>query len=483
MAWIDITSGTSSPEGFNWNTEQDKLKRKRAAALTLRDLALKDQQGQFIRNGDFIGFTGGNTLASAAAQIASAYFSKNAEKEGDAMASDIDKMSNEAFLTETNKLDALFKPKANPTGSMQGLDTAGSQPTSAQAFPVRDRPVDVRPLDEAPPSPVVPFAKAPSLSPEQQNAMAAKLNVEQQGALPTPKIAAQTINPGASSAAAEPPARSGLMPDLAPRATPPAPTPAAQQPSQGEVLAQLHAISKTGPMGQQFASQQLQQLYGPKANGYEFKDVNGKLVAVNPRNPKDTMVVFDGGAKPEVAAAAKKDRREEVKLWGEQRRTVGEAKERLDAAGNAITRLQDGIALAQDVGIRGIFSSGWENAKAAIKENPKLRNLEMLDSELLLDAATALKGAMSDKDLEFIRQGAPNKNSTVEERLQWAERILPRLQSAQQRAQKLHAGERATAKELGIPEFMDAEEDAPSQPQQGQQWYSQPYKRGTTLRP
>lgn len=520
--WIDIMGTDSekpSVEGFNYATEQDKLKRRRTAAQLLKDQALKDQQGQYMKHGDFVGFSGGNTLASTAGRILSAYLGTKSDKGADAYASEIDKTSDAAFMEQANKLDALLNPKAatetpSSTGSMQGAETVSQQPVTptaepAQSFPVREPSVESRPLPPAAPSAPTdagagrgfvveaPGARAaaaampPANGGQRRGGTVAEMRRNAyvaggdqpvppfQGAgatgswdapAPTPptppaaapKMAAQAMNP--TPAAPQAPAATqqptGLMPDMTPRAAPPAPpaAPAAPKVSQSEVLSQLHSIAKTGPMGQQFASAQLQQMFGPKANGYEFKDVNGKLVAVNPRNPKDAMVVFDGGAKPEVAAAAKKDRREEVKLWGEQRRTVGEAKERLDGAGSAITRLQDGITLAKDVNIRGLFSSGWEQVKGAVKENPKLRNLEMLDSELLLDAATALKGAMSDKDLEFIRQGAPNKTSTVDERLIWAERVLPRLQAAQARAQKLYQGELNTAKELGIPEFSDDEE-------------------------
>lgn len=520
MAWIDIMgTGTDKPsvEGFNYATEQEKLKRKRAAAQTLKDMALKDQQGQFMKHGDFVGFTGGNTLASTAGRILSAYLSKDAEKGSDTYASEIDKTSDAAFMEQAKKLDELLNPKVDPTASMQGSETVSQQPVEpsaptqgAQAFPVREQPaLEPRPLEPAVPAAAIgagagrgfvveaPGARAaaaampPANGGQRRGGTVAELrrnayvaggdqpipgaDVPPAPVVPpaaAPKVAAAAINPPAPPVPTPQPPASGLMPDMAPRSAPPAPpatvppapsAPAAPKVSQAEVLSQLHSIAKTGPMGQQFASAQLQQMFGPKANGLEFKAVkqgdNEVLVAVNPRTGA-SQVVWGGQGGP--STASKKDRREEVKLWGEQRRTVGEAKERLDGAGNAITRLQDGITLAKDVNIRGLLSSGWEQAKGAFKENPKLRNLEMLDSELLLDAATALKGAMSDKDLEFIRQGAPNKTSSVDERLIWAERVLPRLQAAQARAQKLYQGELNTAKELGIPEFMDDEETSPA---------------------
>lgn len=546
MAWIDIMSNTDKPEleGFNYATEQDKLKRKRSAAQLLKDQAMQNQQGQFFKHGDFVGYTGGNTLASTAARLVSAYLGSKADKSADAYAADIDKTSDAAFTERTKALDTLLngtseKPATDGTSSMAGADQVGQQPVSqpepAQSYGVPSPQVDMKPLESVTPSPQAaaaamgagggrgfvneaPGARAAALALPPANGgqrrggtpaeMRRNAFVAMGGdatpapafqgggatgswdapeptapVAPSPKIAAQVVAPQQPAPVPQPrPVQpTGLMPSTEPRPMPPQMpqaqpqpvVPAAKQPSQAEVLSQLHSIAKTGPMGQQFASAQLQQLFGPKANGYEFKAVkqgdNEVLVAVNPRTgATQTVWQGSGSVSPEKAAAqriaAGKDRREEVKLWGEQRRQVAAAQEQAQGAEQAMADFNNALSLAKDVGIQGMFSMGWEKAKNLIKENPKYADLDKLaNTETLRFMNEYLKGAPSDREGQRVAATRPQADATVQEWLQWGERALPVLQRAQARAKALHDGELNTARELGIPEYVEAPSAAPTE--------------------
>lgn len=439
MAWIDIMNTDSEkPEvqGFNWATEQEKLKRKRSAAQLLKDQAMQNQQGQYVKHGDYIGFTGGNTLASTAARLLSAYMGSKSDKAADAYASEIDKTSDAAFMEQASKLDALLNPKPEPTASTQGLGTVSQQPTTpqpepAQSFPVREQPaMEARPLEPAPPQAPVGAGAGRGFVVEPPGARAAAAAMppanggQRRGGTPNemrrnayvagggepapafqgngatgswdappppppaaPKVAAQAINPPAPAAPQQAaPQPSGLMPDMTPRAAPPAPAaqpapsaPAAPKVSQAEVLGQLHAIAKTGPMGQQFASAQLQQVFGPKANGFEFKAVkqgdNEVLVAVHPRTGATQVVWQGGGGQPSVAQQRENREAEEARQkLAEKNRGRTEAVAMNDYA---LRKIDELLPKAGDAtGMGGKFNN-WFNSVTGIPTDAAVATEEL----------------------------------------------------------------------------------------------------------
>lgn len=234
-------------------------------------------------------------------------------------------------------------------------------------------------------------------------------------------------------------------------------------PTKADVIQQIVRISNTGPLGQQLAQQQLAQMFGRKAGTMEFKEVNGKLIALDPRTGQNMVVYADPDKAAAEQNASTKATREKVTSWGEQRRVLNEAQARVGEADGAITNLSKTLELAKDVGIRGYMSQKWNQVSNVFKENPKYAALNFVASDGLLNAAQSLKGAMSDKDLQFITKSRPGADSTVQEWLLYAEQALPMLQRAQAKAQKLYGSELRTARELGIPEYMQ-DVDEPSAP-------------------
>lgn len=83
--FVDLmgNSTPSDPSKFDYDTAAQKVKRQRAAAQALQDFGAQQNQGQLIKNGDFIGFAGGNTLGSTLARLASAALSVPANDAAD----------------------------------------------------------------------------------------------------------------------------------------------------------------------------------------------------------------------------------------------------------------------------------------------------------------------------------------------------------------------------------------------------------------
>lgn len=68
-------SAPADPSSFDYDTAAQKVQRQRAAAQALQSLGMQTNQGQFVKNGDFIGYAGGNTVGSTLAHLAAAALS------------------------------------------------------------------------------------------------------------------------------------------------------------------------------------------------------------------------------------------------------------------------------------------------------------------------------------------------------------------------------------------------------------------------
>jgi hypothetical protein len=161
MAWIDTSTKVNSDlDSFNYGTEADKLKRRRAAAQALQEQALRPAQGQFIKNGDYMGYVGGDNLLTAAMKVAGAYGGKQMNDGIDSAQGDLDSTSMKALayqlgnrpwddraraaqgaqnaLAEGDALDARNNPQ---TVSQAAPQPAQSFPVSAPQVQTTDLPV------------------------------------------------------------------------------------------------------------------------------------------------------------------------------------------------------------------------------------------------------------------------------------------------------------------------------------------------------
>ena len=92
MAFFD-PQDPQQQTAFNYGTEQDKIKRRRALADMLMQQSQQQNQGQFIKSGDFTGFAGGNTLGSTLARGLMAYLGTKTQGNADQQQGQLDQRS------------------------------------------------------------------------------------------------------------------------------------------------------------------------------------------------------------------------------------------------------------------------------------------------------------------------------------------------------------------------------------------------------
>lgn len=81
--WFGGPTTPSDPNTFDYDTALQKVQRQRAAAQALQQMGMQGNQGQFVKNGDFIGYAGGNTLGSTMARVAAGLLSVKANDNAD----------------------------------------------------------------------------------------------------------------------------------------------------------------------------------------------------------------------------------------------------------------------------------------------------------------------------------------------------------------------------------------------------------------
>jgi hypothetical protein len=84
--WYSNLFGNSTPADpstFDYDTSAQKVQRQRAAAQALQALGMQNNQGQFIKSGDFMGYAGGNTVGSTIARVVAAALGGAANENAD----------------------------------------------------------------------------------------------------------------------------------------------------------------------------------------------------------------------------------------------------------------------------------------------------------------------------------------------------------------------------------------------------------------
>jgi len=377
--------------GFNYGSEQEKLKRRQQAIALLQQQALGRPQGSFVSNGAGTFYAGENGGLTSIARLASAALSSKANKDLDSEISDLDKTSQDALAYRLDRFDELGRPRkpsvepfnaARDSQAANILSGEAAEP-AAETMPVPSN--DAQPMslpqitNDKVPAPLRQAAAAALVDPAARvgtekgratsgmtladaNANAAAKNSSVLGdikantdarnqrvaALLNPKLAPQPQTGGATGSwgpqapavptppMAQAPAQVPPMPlpptnpaeqlPPVPMEAPPQAAAAAANPivdanpgtvtqpeqvSRGDVLKELMGIANTGPMGQQIATSQLNQMFGGKNGEYKVelsRDPNtGELAAVrvNSRTGQMEVVNVGGGSGSEKVLETK----------------------------------------------------------------------------------------------------------------------------------------------------------------------------------
>jgi hypothetical protein len=170
--WFGGPTPPSDPSTFDYDTAAQKVQRQRAAAQALQAMSMQGNQGQFIKNGDFMGFAGGNTLGSTMSRIAAAVLGAKANDNTDnaqkqlgldsqsALSWSLDPHNTpagqKAVAEQTQRENAaeLQRETERANNTVQGGDFVDPQANQqsmqeAQTFPV-DAPGSVTPIPMAP---------------------------------------------------------------------------------------------------------------------------------------------------------------------------------------------------------------------------------------------------------------------------------------------------------------------------------------------
>lgn len=183
--WFGGPTPPSDPSTFDYDTAAQKVQRQRAAAQALQAMSMQGNQGQFIKNGDFIGYAGGNTLGSTMSRIAAAVLGAKANDNADNAQKQLGLDSQSALTwaldprntpagqkavadqTQREAAQELQRETERANNTVQGGDfvdpQASQQPMQeAQSFPV------------AAPDPITPIPMAPAVKQGAIKALAGK---------------------------------------------------------------------------------------------------------------------------------------------------------------------------------------------------------------------------------------------------------------------------------------------------------------------
>ncbi len=500
MGWADYFNQPSEVNSdlgnFNYQTEQDKIRRRRDLASMLLQKSGQGQQGQFVKNGDFIGYAGGNTPLSAALQGITAYMGMKGMENADKEQSTLDQRSLEALQTNIEnkpwekrlaeaqaKIDA-DAAKAKPE---QGAWQDGGQ--EAQSFPVRPQPpADVRPLTPGPSAPAgpslgsmvagnatpatggpstyvgdgkfkPPTAPTPRMGAEQVKAagMGGKLNasdISLVSSLLGGKAPASTVPaPTSPAIPSQPqPQASPLLPDMAaaaqakqaqPQAVPqPQPMPATQaqqvpQPAQGptmaEQMAYLQRIANSGPAGQQTAQTMMQQLMAkPQLQHVSVKNEDGS----------ESIVAFDPSGRvkpqlvyqPEASAGPSGKQLKRDEFAGKSFENFTKAQDELNNAQQQYSKVQNARELlTRYAPSGGVFSSLYSSVAKALG-NDQANALDMALKDL---AFSDLRSTFGGNPTEGERKAQMEVKASIERGLAPSLAALDTLSAGVERRMRL----------------------------------------------
>lgn len=453
---------------FNYGTEKQKADRRRKLADMLQKQALTPEQGQIRQHGDFVGYFGGPTVASTALRVLGGYLGGQAEGSADEMQKGLDEQSRKALAYQLSQDPSALAAQENGRNAAAyklaqerpGIEAMFNreQPVAETSNPVQAQTQPVKPQSELTPQQLGTLTAGLSGSTPPEQVAGTGRTAPFPMPVPPPAVQPQQQSvgqPAMPPAAPQVPAQAGPVP--------PAPTP--QTPSMADRLEWLERVRTTGPMGEQFANAQLQQMFrippGLDVKTVKDEDGNESLVAINPRTGQ-SQLVYQGASSGRKAEEAKV---KQGKAFGEARQLVTDAQDAVTASSTAISNLNDALGLVQELGNRGLISSTWNKVKSAVKENPKAAALTYLVNDGLLDATSKMKGALSDRDMEVIRNSRPDANATVEAWMLYAQRVMPILQQAAAKSKASLDGHTTTAREMGIPEFQSNEQGQQGRPQ------------------
>lgn len=428
---------------FNYNTEKRKVDNRRRAAESLRSLVAQPTRSDYVRSGDFIGYTGSNGW-DALAKVAAGVMANKADEQAAEREETLDATSRAALA---ERLAAMDKRETRPEGVINDADVPValvSNEVIARPLPSEPQKADVSPLVAALVSRSAPSAGAGrgvvnEKPGDRVKAMEAEEQKRRHGGTSGSLRRLAYVAPGEEPPASNSGASGSWDAPAAPAASPfsrvlaapapaapvqppqrtelPVPPAAPQQPapqgtskfstevpqkSVGQQISELQDIARTGPLGEQLAQQQLTQMFGPKANEFEYIRQkigdNEQVIAVNKRNPAQRMVVsgVPEGAQASVAQqrldfdqaeAARKTEKERT----EKKLTDAKALSNLESTMAGITQLKGEIKNA--TGASGKFAN-WVTEKTGIAtDSSEARaKLKTLGASLFLSSVDQMRG-------------------------------------------------------------------------------------------
>lgn len=170
--WFGGPTTPSDPNTFDYDIALQKVQRQRAAAQALQQMGMQGNQGQFVKNGDFIGYAGGNTLGSTMARIAAGLLSANANDNADNAQRQLgqDSQNALAYALDPNNSVAAKRAAAQQTqiesdaadqrelsrmsGAAQDGDGIGPQESQDGPSTIQTSPVSVPHLSDIKPIPM-----------------------------------------------------------------------------------------------------------------------------------------------------------------------------------------------------------------------------------------------------------------------------------------------------------------------------------------
>jgi hypothetical protein len=172
--WFGGPTTPSDPNTFDYDTALQKVQRQKAAAQALQQIGMQGNQGQFVKNGDFIGFAGGNTLGSTLARIAAGALSVKAYDNADDAQRQLGQDSQNAlsYALDPNNSSAAQRAASQQTqreadatdqreisrmnNTVQGGDSIDTQALQDTPATVQTSPVSVPRQSDITPMPVAP---------------------------------------------------------------------------------------------------------------------------------------------------------------------------------------------------------------------------------------------------------------------------------------------------------------------------------------
>lgn len=476
MGWYEEAfkgqAGTGQDySNFNFDAEQDKIKRKRALAAQLQQQSAQSPKGEFFRSGDFTGYAGGATKGAVLAQLAQAALAAYAGQSADA---DQAKLSQDSLAALQANMDnkpweqRLNEPKLPDAPAL--AESGMSPPVSAdvQASPVREQPPSTaRPLSTNPDgSPVrpglgaavagpgsVPAAGGPAafigngdfkalstpksnLTPDMVKAASARLGEKLSagdisalsllgsptskpatapvpaaapGPLPTqPRTALPPVNAGEPSAL--PSAMPVAQPPAQPAPQPAAQPPAAQSPTMAQQMAYLQRIANSGPMGQQAAQLIQQQMMAkPQLQHVNVKNDDGSeaVLAFDPSGRMKPQVVYQ----PQGSGGPTDKQLKRDEFAGKTFENFSKAQDELSTAQQQYSKVQNAREmLTRYAPTGGVFSSIYSGIAKALG-NDQANALDMALKDL---AFSDLRSTFGGNPTEGERKAQMDVKASVE---------------------------------------------------------------------